>query len=322
MKKINISYLYLSIVLITVCTLFFLYQDKNFNLKNKQTDNMPGEIHQKGYQYISPLLECASPSNLDKSKLEENLKSIINNNKKEHNITSASLYLRDLNNGFWLGINENEKFTPASLLKVPLMIAYLKLGESNSNLLNTKLKAESAENLMEQNIKPLHQLIIGQEYSIIKIIQNMIEYSDNIASNTLLANIKAIDLENIYLDLNITPPNETDIENYMSVKQYSSFFRILYNASYLNKKMSEEALKILSLSQYNKGLRANIPANIVIAHKFGERSFANTYQLHDCGIIYKKNNPYLLCIMTRGADFNDMSKTIQELSNAVYQEFN
>ncbi|MDD2680881.1 MAG: class A beta-lactamase-related serine hydrolase [Patescibacteria group bacterium] len=298
-----------------------LYQAKYIKTQSDNIDNN-SEIHQSGYKYISPLLECANPSSLNKSKLEEELQDIIHKHREEKNITSASLYLRDLNNGFWLEINEDEQFTPASLLKVPLMIAYLKLAESDPDSLNNKLTAIENNKSTTQNIPPAHKLEIGQEYTVMDVIKAMIIYSDNAASDTLIANINPNDLQNIYLDLNIRAPKGTDTENYMNIQEYSSFFRILYNASYLNKEMSEQALKILSLSQYNHGLRATIPANIVIAHKFGERDFADAKQLHDCGIIYKKDNPYLLCIMTRGFDFNNMSMPIQELSNLIYKNFN
>jgi hypothetical protein len=56
---------------------------------------------------------------------------------------------------------------------------------------------------------------------------------------------------------------------------------------------------------YNDGLKAGIPANIELAHKFGERGIIGMNgreqkQLHDCGIIYYPKHPYILCIMTRG----------------------
>ncbi|MBK8351906.1 MAG: hypothetical protein IPL21_09445 [Saprospirales bacterium] len=48
--------------------------------------------------------------------------------------------------------------------------------------------------------------------------------------------------------------------------------------------MSEYALWLLS-----------IPTTVKLSHKFGERFFTNidTKQLHDCGIIYKYNQPYI-----------------------------
>ncbi|MBN2884611.1 serine hydrolase [Patescibacteria group bacterium] len=322
MKKINYSLVYSILIIITLLLIIALLLEViNIHNENKNNSSNNNEIHQTGYQFISPLLECGAPHNLIKSKLEIELKEIIDNNIKKHNIINASLYLRDLNNGFFLEIYGDEEFTPASLLKVPLMMAYLKIAENNSTFLDKKLKIEPDESSLEQNITPTYHLEVGKEYTILEIIKAMIIYSDNRGANTLLKNIDVNTHDQIYKDLNIRNPKDSNPENFLSVQEYSAFFRILYNASYLNKEMSEKALQIMSLSEYKQGLRANIPESIIISHKFGERIFEDIKQLHDCGIIYQNNNPYLLCIMTRGQDFNDMSLSIKELSNIVYQEF-
>jgi beta-lactamase class A len=146
----------------------------------------------------------------------------------------------------------------------------------------------------------------------------MISYSDNKAANALLQGIDPEVLNKIYTDMNIAIPSIDRPENYMPVTDYASFFEVLYNASYLNREMSEKALKILASPGFQKGLTAGLPINIKVSHKFGERKIDNLNQLHDCGIIYKTNHPYLLCIMTRGDDFIKMAETIKEISREVY----
>lgn len=106
----------------------------------------------------------------------------------------------------------------------------------------------------------------------------------------------------VFNDLGIPLPR--DIDYALSVKEYASFFRILYNASYLTRENSEMALKLLSESKFRGGLAGKIPSDIVIAHKFGEREMidengSSINQLHDCGIVYYTPYPYLICIMTR-----------------------
>ena len=44
------------------------------------------------------------------------------------------------------------------------------------------------------------------------------------------------------------------------------------------------------------------------------------FQLHDCGIIYHKSRPYLLCVMTYGKYFLKEVDIIKEISAIVYQE--
>ena len=56
---------------------------------------------------------------------------LIENTLKRSDVAAVSVYFRDLNNGNWFGIREHDKFSPKSLLKLPLMIAYFKWAESN-----------------------------------------------------------------------------------------------------------------------------------------------------------------------------------------------
>ncbi|HEX8923420.1 MAG TPA: serine hydrolase, partial [Patescibacteria group bacterium] len=109
----------------------------------------------------------------------------------------------------------------------------------------------------------------------------------------------------------------------ISVKSYASFFRILFNSSYLDNDMSEKALEILSTSRFKDGLIAGVPNGVAIAHKFGERQYLATgqKQLHDCGIVYPASSrPYLICVMTRGQDFSHMENSIKDISAAIYNE--
>ncbi|MES2965841.1 MAG: serine hydrolase, partial [Bdellovibrionota bacterium] len=111
----------------------------------------------------------------------------------------------------------------------------------------------------------------------------------------------------------------SDGQVWLRVSSYSSIFRILFNATYLDAKHSSMALDLLTRSKFMKGLRAGLPTDIKIAHKFGERGFGDDFQLHDCGIVYVPKTPYLLCVMTRGKAFDDLSEAIRNISDVVYR---
>ena len=290
------------------------YQERN-------DGNISNEIHQSGFKYISPLLECTNFHNADKSAIEISINKIVAKKIEEKKISYASVYFRDLNNGAWVGINEKEEFTPASLLKVPLMISILKAAETDSNVLSAKIIVNAGDENLPQNIIPLHKVETGKTYTVEDLIKYMIIYSDNQAAGALLEHTTPEQLDQVFSNLGLKVPDNNDSENFMSVSEYTTFFRVLYNSSYLNREMSEKALEILSQSQFVDGLRAGVPASTIISHKFGERVLISGKQLHDCGIVYKTNRPYLLCVMTRGTDFNLMSQAISELSAATYNEF-
>lgn len=286
------------------------------------------QVRQSGYTFISPLLECEASEDMARSELagfKSDLESRIVKLKSETNVKEISVYFRDLNNGPWYGLNEDVKFTPASLLKTPLMIALLKQAEEDSQLLTRTIvfspELIDGSTLPEQTIEPSERLENGASYTIEELITRMIVYSDNEAMYILLKEIDEKTYDRVYSDLGLRLPNMTVSENYMTVKDYASFFRILYNASYLNKDMSEKALKVLSNTAFSGGLVKGVPSNITVAHKFGERAYSdqNDRQLHDCGIVYHPRTPYLLCVMTRGDAIDRESTVIAEISKFVYE---
>lgn len=128
----------------------------------------------------------------------------------------------------------------------------------------------------------------------------------------------------IVTDLGIPRPADGSAQFTVDPKQYALFLRVLYNATYLDAQMSDYALTMLSQTDFNDGLRAGVPATVDVAHKFGEGQtpqdkIDGVKELHDCGIVYDANNPYALCIMTKGTDFTAQSAAIRDVSARVYQ---
>lgn len=285
------------------------------------------ETRQHGqYKLINPLLECdAANFSQDASlnKLRTQITDKIDQLAHDQKITFASVYYRDLNNGPWMGINEKENFSPASLVKVPVMMAYFKAAEKNPDLLNQTIKSLPTT-VDNQNIDPAITLAPNKSYTVNDLIERMIIYSDNEAYDLLGQYIENDLIVKTYTDLGIDiSKGFTDpTGNIISVRDYASFFRVLFNASYLNKDMSEKALDLLTKVEYKDGLIKGINnQKVTIAHKFGEREYIETgeKQLHDCGIVYLPNKPFLICIMTRGNDLTKMSTAINQISSAIYQ---
>lgn len=92
-----------------------------------------------------------------------------------------------------------------------------------------------------------------------------------------------------------------EVHNIMSVTEYTSCFRILFNSSYLSRERSELALRYLALPDFTLGINKGVPPDITVAQKYGEHAYLDVKELHDCGIVYYPNMPYLLCIMTKGS---------------------
>ncbi len=277
------------------------------------------------YPLISPLLMCS----FDQKDFNEdkNLETIVNDFISAHIRSKAasniSVYLIDYKTGRWTGVNENERYDPASMLKVPLMIAYYKEAEKNPSILKQQVAFNGDDQNSDEYFKASNVIQSGHFYTVEQLIESMIVHSDNTAAVLLDKNIEKSAQHEVYTDLGLPVPQNAPNEQFLSVKTYAYFFRILYNATYLNEEYSQRALDLLNKTEF-PGIRAGV-ADTAVAHKFGERTVydqnnvVQDRELHDCGIVYKKETPYLLCIMSRGNNFDTLAKNISDLSALIYK---
>ncbi|MGE5392703.1 MAG: serine hydrolase [Candidatus Saccharibacteria bacterium] len=289
-----------------------------------QKENLAFGLKRQGeYQFINPLLDVIDeeefPQELKpfKSKVEK----IIGQQVEAGNANRVSVYFRDLNNGPWFGINEKDGYLPASLLKVPLMMNYYKEAEKNPGILNDKIVYRRLIDNLDQRYKPSQQAEVGKEYTAEELIELMIKYSDNNSLALLVEHFDALGKSRLgifkSLDVNFDLKPESEI----SVKNYSTFFRILFNSSYLSQYYSEKALEILADTEFDSGIRQGVPKEIAVAEKFGERQATeDEVSLHACGIVYYPKHPYLLCMMTSGKNYDRLSSAIKTISETVYGE--
>ncbi len=279
------------------------------------------------YQYINPLLACSIPNSKEffmNLPLENKIKNLIDEEKASGKINSVSVYYRDLVYGRWVGIDENQKYDPASMLKVVIMMAFYKQAEGDPNILNKYIDytPDVADEISAVPLQAPFSLKVGGRYTVEKLIEAMIVDSDNGAKNALLLNIDERSLSETYTDLGIENPDDMEGSYIISAKSYSLFFRILYNATYLNKELSEKALGMLARAQYKEGITAGVSSSVLVAQKFGEHIESSdnviVYELHNCGIVYKPEKPYLLCVMTKGKDLSLLTKAIRDISRIIY----
>jgi beta-lactamase class A len=256
------------------------------------------------------------------------VKALVENEVKMGEASIISVYFRDLISGHRFGIREQETFSSEILLKLPLMIAYFKWAESNSLILRRKTTyAGNSAPAERQSLTPAKTLEDGKSYTIDELIYRMITYNDNNAYALLLANLPPGYLDRIFQDIYVNyNPAKSDAP--VPFSAYASFYRVLFNASYLNKEMSEKALHYLSRSVFRDGMIAGVPPNIDRATKFGERTLRveteneekEMHQLHECGIIYYPNRPYLMGVMARGDDPEKLANVIRNITVLVYEE--
>ncbi len=277
------------------------------------------------YTFVKPLLACDVGGTLESTTLtglKNILTGIVDEAKNNGTVEEASVYVRLLDSGEWTAVNIDANYAPASLMKVPVLIAYLHQSEYDPDLLTRTITvAEDPAPGTAQDITPSASVEVGKTYTVEELLHLMVAYSDNRALNVLMQHVDITTLEEVLEDLGVPFPE--DMGGYtINPRLYSRFFRVLYNATYLWPAKSEDALALLAKSDFDAGLVRGVHTGPKVAHKFGEAQAlladgTEGHELHDCGIVYT-DSPYTICVMTRGANVDALTNLIATISTAVY----
>ncbi|HYD56760.1 MAG TPA: serine hydrolase [Burkholderiales bacterium] len=285
------------------------------------------------YRYINPDYACGKRSTVRKtsySAFVSQLEEMLAAERASGALQVAGIHFRDLRGGPVWGISESINFAPASLLKLPLVMAYLSLAESTPGLMEREMVFDAARlaryDKLQQSERAASELQAGQRYKLEELARRAIIYSDNVAYYLLVdyINVDVPDgtafVTRTFQELGVIDPRSIREET-VTARIYAALFRLLYNVSYLNAESSERLLGWLVEARFGKGLIAGLPSGTVVANKYGERELPDgTAHLHDCGIVYFPGNPYLLCVMTKGKSWDELGRIIATVSGRVWKE--
>jgi beta-lactamase class A len=198
-------------------------------------------------------------------------------------------------------------------------MTYLRISEEKPGFLNNKVTFnamnEASKGLKQEFLKTAIKL--GNSYTFKELLTYMIAHSDNNATMLLMTSIPITEFQKTFTDLGLSK-DLTNNDAVISAKEYSNFWIALYNGTYLNFDNSDYALSLLSQSDFTEGIVKNIPKDVKVAHKFGEKGDATKHAFGETGIVYLNNTPYLISIMTEGKDQSKLPGVIQEISSTVY----
>lgn len=273
----------------------------------------------QGYKHIRPLLFAERACESDNYyQLKKQISDMIDNYKADGSLASASVYVRIFKNGEWISINEDEKFDPASMMKVPILITWLRMDEDHPGTLDKVLTLSGEVSNMKQQAFGGETIKIGRGYKVRDLLRYMIVNSDNMATALLNQNMDSIYFKNTLTDLGLHTPGYHDSSYPITASEYSRFMKALYNASYLNIHNSEVAAELLTHAEFDKGITHELPAGFPVAHKFGEAGDAEMHQIHESAIIYLEHIPYIITIMTRGKDLNKLPTVLSHISKVTF----
>jgi beta-lactamase class A len=275
------------------------------------------------YELTRPVLFAEiSDESAEFMQLKCQLSLMITEKKKDGSIHFADIFLRRLDDGKWMNCGDDKPFPAGSLLKVPIMMAWLKMAENDPGLLERRIFFAQPPGIIPGQTYGGRSIIPGREYAVSELLEYLIEESDNTATWLLAQQMDLPVFQQLFTDLGLEKPDRSSGNYALSAHDFSKFMVVLYNSSYLTPKYSQYALKLLTKCTFNKGMTRKLPAGVMVAHKFGEQSEFPDSDLSESGIVYSKDKAYLVTIMTHGENMDRLSDLISNLSQEIYQSFN
>ncbi|MCX6765472.1 MAG: class A beta-lactamase-related serine hydrolase [Candidatus Moranbacteria bacterium] len=306
MRK-KIIYIFLTVSLLI--NVFFVFKLSFKEEPAKNTTKLFKMISDNQKQFIDSNIQEGNAI-LHFNGLKPQLEQEINNFDAQKNI---GIFLQDSRTGAWLGINEREGFNPASLLKIPIMLAVLRQIDLNELSLNTILEITPDD--LDKNSGELYKKGTGYKMSVWDFIEEMILASDNTAKEVLKRQLTDAELNSVFAHVGIPNPYAQTNDSLVTPRGYTRFFKSLYFSTYLSPELSDKALEITTDTKMENLLSAGIPYEVQIAHKYGERPDG----LSDCGIVYHPKSTYFICIMTRDMEVPKAKELIANLSKIIYE---
>ncbi|MBK8195764.1 MAG: serine hydrolase [Lewinellaceae bacterium] len=300
------------------------YAEPALAAKNREKDGQDFTINRVGgFNNTRPILSIDQVQESTVfSPIKDDLTLLIDSLKKAGIVSEASVYFREFEHGAWMGINQEARYHPASLMKVALLMCYLKIAEIDPSILKKQLLYHTPDSVrINPQFYAGQSIQKGKRYSIHELLYYMIAYSDNDATWLLASHFDNNRLKKLFADFDLPVPVEDDLRFVMTAGEYSVFFKAIYNSALLSPEFSEYAADLLSNCSFQEGFGKGFPKNTKMYHKFGEwRSAGHEHELHESGVFFINDQPYLLTVMTRGKDTPQLAQAISAIAEKVYRK--
>jgi len=228
--------------------------------------------------------------------------------------------------------NGDRLFHAASTMKIPVMVEAFKRAKDGqfkmtdmvvvnenyrSYLDDSPFVVDSDDYLAER---------IGQEVSILTLVEQMMVVSDNLATNQLISMMGASKITGTMRKLGANtgyvlrgvqdiPAYEAGLSNRLTPNDLTAMLDAIEKGEAGDDEGTEEMKRILLAQEYNDMIPLNLPDDVQVGHKTGSISGHR----HDAATIYAPFGTYYLVVMTEDLNDGDKGKlAAAEISKFIY----
>ncbi len=251
----------------------------------------------------------------DKAELDEAAIETISSFKEKTKSLSGvyGFYVIRLSSGFSYGVNEGDIFEPASLNKLPVMLAMYIEAENGNIDLETIYALKDSDKVAGSG--SLYGKSEGYELSYRDVLNYMGEESDNTAASIARNLLGEEKIEQAINAIGMDNTVVTGEDQKTTPYDIGLFFQKLWEGNVVSKKHRDEILGYLTDTIYEEWLAAGIPLTIDVAHKYGRE----IHVVNDAGIIFA-DEPFILVLLSKGVVEREADRVFPELSKAIYSQ--
>jgi beta-lactamase class A len=239
--------------------------------------------------------------------LEKKLTSLVNQQNGAYGV-----YLSEIDSQSFLGVNYQESFPGASLMKLPVIIAAYQEAERKQFDLTAEYRLKEEDKLPGNG--SVHLQPEGTIYTYRALAKLAVEQSDNTAISVIA---KTIGEDKIQKTIDLLGLAKTNYRlKQTTPEDMGQLLLALHQGQALTAAHSQEIIGFLINTIFNDQIPAFLSDNLTVAHKIG----LDENLLHDAAIIFTDTGDFVLVIMSQGDPQDQAQKTLEEITKMVWEE--
>ena len=235
----------------------------------------------------------------------------------------TGFFYKNLETGETINWNENEKFIPASVIKLPVMMAIFKMAERGEADLYEKIRIRHEQKM--PSCGALNSFTDEPEIDILTLCSLMITISDNTATNVLISHFGTEKLNRKFAQMGLEDTrvnrllfdmeaSKKGIQNCATPKETAFLLEELHCGRFVSEKVSEAIKEILLRQQINHKIKEKLPPGTRAAHKTGE----DDYISNDAGIIYA-SQPFIFSFFSNDTKVSEVNSFMRDAAAELFE---
>lgn len=238
---------------------------------------------------------------------------------------TPGVFVLDLDSGDYLSLNGETTFSAASMIKVPLLLAFFQDVDSGKIRLDEMLTMLEGDIVGEAGEMQFDGA--GTQYTALETAANMIITSDNTATNMIIRRLGGVEVVNqrfrewgLQQTVLRNPLPDLEGTNETSPRELSYLLARVSEGELMSMKSRDRFLDIMERTVANGLLPASIGQGATIAHKTGDIGSL----LGDSGIVDMPNGKrYAITVMVKRPHNDDRAfELIRQISGVTYDHLN